>query len=248
VEPPDEGSSSASHVPHVALTWDGPWQTLFSRGLPLFRRHGLAGTIYVITGLAGKTRGSVPGDRYCTWAQDAAFARAGWEVSNHTVTHPDLTKLDEASVTAEVLGAKQDLVRRGYATPGFAYPYNKNDATARQVAATYQLYARAGIDEGPIVRIGTADQLFTLRSASMAHLSADELISETEQTCFGFGQDMIRLGHLVRDPAEDRPGQHMSVSAAALDGYLRWLADQQRRGLLRVTTCQALVLANLIAL
>src|SRR5262249_60112046 len=75
-------------LPHVAITWDGPWSTVFSRGLPLFRKHEMVSTVYAVTEWVGDTKPTVSWDRYCTWGELEQLAEAGWEDSNHTRTQP----------------------------------------------------------------------------------------------------------------------------------------------------------------
>lgn len=59
---------------------------------------------------------------------------AGWEIDAHTLTHPDLTSLDDRHLAHEVAGSRQELRRRfGVPVDFFCYPAGRYDA--RVIAA-----------------------------------------------------------------------------------------------------------------
>jgi peptidoglycan/xylan/chitin deacetylase (PgdA/CDA1 family) len=83
---------------------------------------------------------------------------AGWEVDDHTVTHPDLTKVSDARLRAEVAGSRTLLRRRlGIDPLFFCYPYGRSDARVRRavraagfLAATTTRPARATAIDDPL--------------------------------------------------------------------------------------------------
>ncbi len=91
-------------------------------------------------------------DNLKTWKKIILAHQRGHEVSNHTKTHPDLTKLSDAEVHAELeqgnqilrnqLGADVDL-------QSFAYPYEATDARVWSIVKQYHRYARSG-DHGAV--------------------------------------------------------------------------------------------------
>jgi peptidoglycan/xylan/chitin deacetylase (PgdA/CDA1 family) len=57
----------------------------------------------------------------------------GWEVDDHTNTHADLTRVDDARLRAEVAGSRTALRRAfGVAADFFCYPYGRTDARVRR--------------------------------------------------------------------------------------------------------------------
>jgi peptidoglycan/xylan/chitin deacetylase (PgdA/CDA1 family) len=66
-----------------------------------------------------------------TKGQVRRLIAAGWEIDAHTITHPDLTTLDPASVRHEVAGSRAAL-RRDFHVPvdNFAYPSGRYNAVA----------------------------------------------------------------------------------------------------------------------
>jgi peptidoglycan/xylan/chitin deacetylase (PgdA/CDA1 family) len=73
---------------------------------------------------------------------------AGWELDSHTITHPDLTRVDQARLQTEVAGSRK-LLRREFHVPVdfFCYPSGRFDAAvvaevkaAGYLGATTTLY------------------------------------------------------------------------------------------------------------
>lgn len=58
--------------------------------------------------------------------------RQGWEIGSHTVSHPDITMLDEAGFARELAGSRKQIKQRlGVDARFFCYPAGKSDATSR---------------------------------------------------------------------------------------------------------------------
>ena len=85
---------------------------------------------------------------------------AGWEVDAHSITHPDLTAIDDRQLRYEVAGSRTALRRQfGIPVDFFCYPAGRYDG--RVVAAV----KRAGFLGATTTRDGlaSADEPFTLR-------------------------------------------------------------------------------------
>jgi peptidoglycan/xylan/chitin deacetylase (PgdA/CDA1 family) len=88
-----------------------------------------------------------------------ALIAAGWEVDAHTLTHPDLTALDDARLKQEVAGSRVSIRRRfGVPVSFFCYPAGRYDA--RVIAAVQA----AGFLAATTTNFGLAQpgDLFTL--------------------------------------------------------------------------------------
>jgi peptidoglycan/xylan/chitin deacetylase (PgdA/CDA1 family) len=90
----------------------------------------------------------------------AAIARMvgdGWEIDDHSTTHPDLTKVSSAQLRAEVAGSRTTMRRSlGIDAKFFCYPYGRADARVRRavkaagfLAATTTRPARATARDDP---------------------------------------------------------------------------------------------------
>jgi peptidoglycan/xylan/chitin deacetylase (PgdA/CDA1 family) len=107
----------------IALTFDDGYEDAFSTALPILQRFGMRGTFYIVNTFVGQ-----PG--YMTWEQLAAMRDAGMEIGAHTVSHLNLTTLDQATIAAEVGNSKAELDRQlGIKVTSLCYPAGFYDAT-----------------------------------------------------------------------------------------------------------------------
>lgn len=108
----------------VVVTFDDGYLSQYTHAKPVLRRLGWPGVLY----LKGESLG--PGG--LTVTQVRAMIAAGWEVGAHTISHPDLTTVDDAGLTREVDGSRRLLRRRlGVPVDAFCYPAGRNDARVR---------------------------------------------------------------------------------------------------------------------
>ncbi len=107
----------------AALSFDDGMEDNHSIVLPMLTEYGIPATAYVITGLIGRDNPWVPGTRMMTETQLRELLAGGFEIGAHTVTHPDLSRLDQAQCLREMVesrGALEDLTAQPVRT--FAYP------------------------------------------------------------------------------------------------------------------------------
>lgn len=108
----------------IVVTFDDGYLSQYMHAKPELRRLGWPGVLY----LEGKNLG--PGG--LTTRQVRRMIDAGWEVGAHTLTHPDLTTVDDASLAREIAGSRALLRRRlGVPVTAFCYPAGRNDARVR---------------------------------------------------------------------------------------------------------------------
>ncbi len=81
---------------------------------------------------------------YVTWEETMEMARHGVTVGNHTATHPNLARLDEATQRAEIAAAHRELVGRPGFIPAVAWPFGMFDAASQRSARQegYRLLCR----------------------------------------------------------------------------------------------------------
>ena len=125
----------------VVLSFDDGYLSQYTHAKPALRALGWPGVL----NLEGKNIG--PGG--LTRRQVRAMIGAGWEVDSHTLTHPDLTTLDDGSLRRELVGSRA-LLRRDFGVPAdfIAYPAGRNDARVRAAAREAGYRAATTVDPG----------------------------------------------------------------------------------------------------
>ncbi len=136
------------NIAKVTFTFDDGFASAYTRAAPILAKYGFVGTSYPITGCVGVTRASTkcPSDvvltekpSFMTWAQITALQNTyKWEVGSHTNSHPAMTTLTAAQVTAELTTSKQALVNHGITTQAYCSPYGDyNNSVLSAVAKQY---------------------------------------------------------------------------------------------------------------
>ena len=74
---------------------------------------------------------------------------AGWEVDSHTLTHPDLTTLDHATMRSEIVDSRK-LLQDKFKVPVnfFCYPAGVNDARVRAAVKAAGYYGATTVQPG----------------------------------------------------------------------------------------------------
>jgi peptidoglycan/xylan/chitin deacetylase (PgdA/CDA1 family) len=135
----------------VALTFDDGYRDFVEHAMPVLARHGMTGTVYVVSGKLAGTSDWVSGDfrEQLMTAEDVrAAAAAGHEVGSHTCTHAKLSLLSPDEVSTQVVESRrilEELLQEP--VRGFAYPYGAfTDDVVRTVEAAGYDYALATDD------------------------------------------------------------------------------------------------------
>ena len=106
----------------IVVSFDDGYRSQYSAGLPVLRRLHWPGVLNLKVGNEN--------DR---WGMPRVLVRrlirAGWEIDAHTITHPDLTKVDSQRLRQEVAGSRA-IIRRQFGVPVdfFCYPSGRYDA------------------------------------------------------------------------------------------------------------------------
>ena len=118
-------------TPAVVISFDDGLRSIYSTAYPIMTARGLTGTAYVVSGDVGQSENA-------TLAQLKTLYGAGWDIANHTVTHPDaLTALSLARIEQELSGCASYLTANGMprAARDVAYPAGEYNATVLQAMA-----------------------------------------------------------------------------------------------------------------
>jgi peptidoglycan/xylan/chitin deacetylase (PgdA/CDA1 family) len=136
----------------IVLTFDDGYRSDYRAALPVLRSHGWPGVLNLEVHNLTVSWGLSPG-------RVRRLIAAGWEVDAHTITHPDLTKVDSEQLRREVAGSRATIRRRfGVPVDFFCYPAGRYDA------AVVAEVRRAGYLGATTTQIGLArpSELYTL--------------------------------------------------------------------------------------
>jgi peptidoglycan/xylan/chitin deacetylase (PgdA/CDA1 family) len=127
----------------VVLTFDDGTKSDIAYVAPLLKRYGFGASFYVTEGLREIKRD----DDNMTWDEIRQLNNLGFEVGNHTESHPDLAKLTKEQILAEIEGIEQRCKQYGIPAPKtFAYPLFHDSVPAAEVLLQKgYLFARRGV-------------------------------------------------------------------------------------------------------
>lgn len=110
----------------VTITLDDGWATQYTRARPALNARNIDATYALMTQALAQNWGG-----YMTRAQAQTLVAEGNDVASHTVSHPDLTSLSSAQLTAELRDSQSWLVANlgVSAVPNFVVPYGRYNST-----------------------------------------------------------------------------------------------------------------------
>lgn len=138
----------------VGLTFDDGYTDFLTGALPLLQRFRCGATLFVLPGRLGGDNAWDPlGPRKPLLTADGIrrAAEGGVEIGSHGLTHVDLTRADDATLTAEVAESRALLTElTGAPVDGFCYPYGTVDARAVEAVRKAGYTYACAIDPGPL--------------------------------------------------------------------------------------------------
>lgn len=110
----------------IVLSFDDGLDDFYTTALPILQKYGFTASDAVITGMVGA-------HEHMTKEQIKACISAGIEITSHTKSHLDMSKISGADLLAQVSDAKDFLKNNfGIEPSGFVYPSGKyNDAAIK---------------------------------------------------------------------------------------------------------------------
>ena len=158
----------------VIITFDDGYENLLTKACPILDSFGLKATSFVPTAYVGGTNawdvGAIAaGDpiiNELTWSQIQQLAATGLiDFESHSITHPDLTAVDDSQLAWELVGSKQALESQlpGHQALFVAYPFGSGAGDARVENAAYSAGYFAGLSAIGGVDAASSDKFNLLR-------------------------------------------------------------------------------------
>ena len=130
----------------LAITFDDGMRSVYSNALPVLKDTNIPSHLYLTTGhVGGKNNwptqpAGAPAFEMMNWEEIEACVKAGMQIENHTVSHPNLCQLDHQRIEDECETADLSIEKHfGRRPRHFAYPYGLYDArVAGIVGPKYQ--------------------------------------------------------------------------------------------------------------
>jgi peptidoglycan/xylan/chitin deacetylase (PgdA/CDA1 family) len=125
----------------VVISFDDGYLSHYTNAKPVLRKLGWPGVLYLEVKSIG------PGG--LTEHQIRSLMNAGWEIDSHTLTHPDLTTLDDAALRRELVDSRREIrTRFGAKADFFAYPAGRYDDRVEAATKAAGYKAAVTVDEG----------------------------------------------------------------------------------------------------
>jgi peptidoglycan/xylan/chitin deacetylase (PgdA/CDA1 family) len=150
----------------VIINFDDDHQSDYTYAKPILDKYGFKATFFAVCRWIGAK----------DWQNIEALEKDGMDIQAHTMTHPNLNKLNEAQLSYEIGQSKQCLLNHGINSTIFAYPYGygSNNATVVNIVSRYYDLARTNSYYG-FTRTNTDDfpLAFLQCGANKSHLQPD---------------------------------------------------------------------------
>lgn len=214
--------------PKVILSFDDDYSTTYDHAYPYMKRYGLKGSVYTISTTVGS-----PG--YTSVSQLNEMYNYGWDICNHTATHPDMSKLTQRQAEAEIQQCADFIKAHGWTrNQGYmhlAYPHGRfslpvlNADTALGLAT-----ARGTLPQRQANALDARYLLYTLPIDPT--YSRAQVMAEVDKVISSGGVLQLNFHRLTTS----RPTATIDWLQADFDAVVDYLAAKRNAGVLDVPT------------
>jgi len=126
----------------VILTFDDGYASVYEKAFPVLEEYGMSATVFLTVGDtapgADDRLPSLNGADMLRWREIRNMRDGDIEFGSHTLTHPDLTRLDSGEIEHEIRQSKE-IIEDFLGTPvsSFAYPYGRYNEESMKTVCQY---------------------------------------------------------------------------------------------------------------
>ena len=126
----------------VVLTFDDGNKSDITYAAPLLKRYGFGATFFITEGLNSRKDKKA----FLTWDEVRKLNESGFEIGNHTRSHPNVARLSKEAILGEVRHMEVRFKEHGIPLPKtFCYPgWRHSPAAVEVLAKSGYLFARRG--------------------------------------------------------------------------------------------------------
>lgn len=205
--------------PIVTITFDDGWESIYNNALPLLQGYGVRTTQYIIAG-------TFDHPQYMSVDQIRSMQKAGHEIGSHTMTHEDLTTLNEKDLKWQLTESKRILTEhfgpiRDFASPLGAY----NTYTLQAIQDSYRSSRNTEGDpdaEDELQSINVKDSFkpYSIKAFTVRLTTTPEDIKKLLKDTIKHNGWLILTYHQI-----DESHEAYSVSTRTLEQHLQIISD-----------------------
>lgn len=179
----------------VLIQFDDGWSSVYTKAFPMMREMGFVGNVGIVSSLAGMSNYTTPDQLKAMYAQ-------GWDIFNHTASHPRLTELTEEQIAQEFASAKAFMMRHQLTRGAdfIAYPYGAYNDAVLEIASRYSRYARTTT---PDFEVGSPINPYRLKTIELVKDIDPADYQEAIRFAAEHGTTVIFLLHRIEDTADN---------------------------------------------
>lgn len=232
-----EDTVSPSVIRHkgiVSFTFDDGDYSVFSKAFPLFEKYQVPATAYIPTKFVGQKwvqnvndynlNENTKNNRYMTWRELHTLEKAGWEIGDHSETHPNFENIDEKAAITQFVDSTQALHGHGFKGRSFATPFGSYHLSDLSLAAKFFRSHRGFWERGHLNKIEDRNNLLLNLKAVLRTTTREEMESWIDEAVEK-GQWLILVFHIV----DDNPGDTAEFSYCWPTGDLQRILEKTRR-------------------
>ncbi|MGZ3780876.1 MAG: polysaccharide deacetylase family protein [Pseudobdellovibrionaceae bacterium] len=195
----------------VSFTFDDGDYSVLSKAYPLFKKYNFPATAYIPTKYVGQLwtpnindynmNESTKNNRYMTWKELHDLENNGWEIGNHSESHPNFEKISDHHAWTEFYHSKKAFFSNRFKSENFATPFGSYNVADLQMAAKFFRSHRGFWERTDLNAIEDRNNLLLNLKAIERSTTSEEIETWIDEAATK-GQWLILVFHII----DDNPG------------------------------------------